>query len=109
MVGLVLLVADLFCLQILLDKGNDDAWFQSDFILTLALVSAFSLLLFFFVWEAAEKPPLVELRLFRIRNFSVASITMTFGYIAYFGGIVVLPLWLQTALPYRAPLITSVF
>lgn len=97
-IGLALLIVGLFCLQIMLDKGNDDAWFQSNFIVTMALIAAFALTLFV-AWEATERHPLVELRLFRNRNFTIAAITMTFGYMAYFGGVVVLPLWLQTALP----------
>ncbi len=97
-IGLALLVVGLFCLQIMLDRGNDAAWFQSGFIVTMALVAAFALTLFV-AWESTERNPLVELRLFRNRNFTIAAITMVFGYMAYFGGVVVLPLWLQTALP----------
>ncbi|HEU0198294.1 MAG TPA: DHA2 family efflux MFS transporter permease subunit [Nevskiaceae bacterium] len=99
-IGLILLTVGLFSLQVMLDKGNDDAWFQSNFIVILGLIAAFTLLIFF-VWEATDKNPLVELRLFKIRNFSVASIAMVLGYMCYFGGVVVLPLWLQTALPYN--------
>ncbi|HEX7381164.1 MAG TPA: DHA2 family efflux MFS transporter permease subunit [Nevskiaceae bacterium] len=98
LMGLVLLTVGLFCLQVMLDKGNDEAWFQSTFIIVLTIIAAFTLLLFL-AWEATAEHPLVELRLFRNRNFTVATITMTFGYMAYFSGIVLLPLWLQTALP----------
>ncbi|HEX7381165.1 MAG TPA: DHA2 family efflux MFS transporter permease subunit [Nevskiaceae bacterium] len=97
-IGLAFLIVGVFCLQIMLDKGNDDAWFQSPFIITLAIVAALALLLFL-AWEWTEKQPLVDLRLFANRNFSVACITMTLGYMAYFSGVVLLPLWLQTALP----------
>ncbi|HEX7382089.1 MAG TPA: DHA2 family efflux MFS transporter permease subunit [Nevskiaceae bacterium] len=100
LVGLTLLVIGLFCLQLFLDRGNDDGWFQSEFIIIMAVVAAFTLLLFV-AWEATDKHPLVELRLYRNSSFTVASITMVLGYMAYFGGVVLFPLWLQTALPYR--------
>ncbi|MDN5873543.1 MAG: DHA2 family efflux MFS transporter permease subunit, partial [Sinobacteraceae bacterium] len=99
-VGLALLVVGLFCMQVMLDKGNDEAWFQSSLIVTLALVAVFCLTLFI-AWELTEENPLVELRLFKNRNFLVATITMTLAYMTYFGGVVLLPLWLQTALPYN--------
>lgn len=100
-VGLSLLVIGVLCLQVMLDKGNDLAWFSSSFIVTLAVIAAFTLSLFV-AWELTDKHPLVELRLFRQRNFTVATITMSFGYMAYFSGVVLLPLWLQTTLNYDA-------
>ncbi|HEU0198295.1 MAG TPA: DHA2 family efflux MFS transporter permease subunit, partial [Nevskiaceae bacterium] len=97
-IGLVLLIVGVFCLQVMLDKGNDEAWFASPLIITLGLGAALALALLL-AWELTEKHPLIDLRLFRSRNFTVASISMTFGYMAYFSGVVLLPLWLQTALP----------
>ncbi|MDE2149656.1 MAG: DHA2 family efflux MFS transporter permease subunit [Gammaproteobacteria bacterium] len=98
-VGLILLIVGVFCLQVMLDKGNDLAWFGSPMIVTLGLASAFALTLFV-AWELTDKHPLVDLRLFKQRNFTVATSAMTFGYMAYFSGVVLLPLWLQTSLNY---------
>ena len=100
-VGLLLLVVGVFSLQVMLDKGNNLAWFGSSFIVTLAAIAALALSLFV-VWELTDRHPLVDLRLFRQRNFTVATITMSFGYMAYFSGVVLLPLWLQTTLNYDA-------
>lgn len=100
-IGLLLLVVGVFCLQVMLDKGNELAWFSSSLIMTLALGAALSLSLFV-TWELTDRHPLVDLRLFGQRNFTVATITMTFGYMAYFSGVVLLPLWLQTSLGYDA-------
>lgn len=100
-VGLLLLVVGIFSLQVMLDKGNDLAWFGSGFIVMLAAIAALALSLFV-AWELTDRHPLVDLRLFRQRNFTVATITMSFGYMAYFSGVVLLPLWLQTTLNYDA-------
>ncbi|MDN5873669.1 MAG: DHA2 family efflux MFS transporter permease subunit, partial [Sinobacteraceae bacterium] len=98
--GLALLAVGLFCLQVVLDKGNQDAWFQSPLIAGLAIVAALALALFL-VWELTEEHPLVDLRIFSDRNFSIGCLTLVLGYMAYFSGVVLLPLWLQTALPYN--------
>ncbi len=98
-IGLVLLVISVGCLQILLDRGQDLDWFNSKVIITLAITSfiAFS---FFLAWELTERFPIVDLTLFKSRNFSVGTIALSLGFMIYFGGVVVMPLWLQTQQDY---------
>jgi DHA2 family multidrug resistance protein len=98
-VGLILLAVGIGCLQVLLDKGNDLDWFNSSFITTLAILSTISLS-FFIGWELTEKNPIVDLALFKGRNFTVGTIGISLGYMAYFGSVVILPLWLQTQMNY---------
>lgn len=93
-IGLVLLTIGVGALQIMLDKGNEDAWFQSPFITTLA-ITATIFLAFWVVWELTDDNPVVDLRLFGRRNFTVATLAVTFGFMTYFAGVVLLPLWLQ--------------
>jgi DHA2 family multidrug resistance protein len=100
-VGLVLLVAGIGCLQFMLDNGNDKDWFASPLILTLALVAVVSLV-FLVVWELHAKHPVVDLGLFRRRNFTVGVLAMSLGMLAFFAINVVSPLWLQTTLGYTA-------
>lgn len=100
-VGLGLLVVGVSCLQIMLDQGNDKAWFQSSYIVMLGLI-ALVMLSIFVVWELTEDNPIVDLRLFRRRNFAIATAAMTFGYMTFFSAIVIFPLWLQTELGYTA-------
>ncbi|HUW98352.1 MAG TPA: DHA2 family efflux MFS transporter permease subunit [Acidiferrobacter sp.] len=100
-VGIGLLIVGVGALQVLLDKGNDLNWFGSDLIVTLAIVSAVALS-FFIAWELTDEHPVVDLRLFKIRNFTVGTIAMSMGYLVFFGGIVIFPLWLQTNLGYTA-------
>ncbi|MDA3919762.1 MAG: DHA2 family efflux MFS transporter permease subunit [Salinisphaera sp.] len=100
-IGLILLTIGVGALQIMLDKGNDDAWFQSTFITTLA-VTAIIFLAFWVVWELTDDNPVVDLRLFGRRNFTIATLMVTFGFMTYFAGVVLLPLWLQNQQGYTA-------
>lgn len=99
--GFALLVVGVGCLQIMLDRGNDKAWFESPSIVVLA-VAAFVTLSFFVAWELTDAHPIVDLRLFRRRNFAVATLVMALGYMTYFTAVLILPLWLQTQLDYTA-------
>jgi DHA2 family multidrug resistance protein len=101
MVGLGLLVVGVGSLQILLDKGNELDWFGSNVIIALACTSVFALALFV-AWELTDEHPVVDLRLFARRNFAVGVICLMIGAMAFFGTVVVLPLWLQTYQGYTA-------
>ncbi|GAB3670869.1 DHA2 family efflux MFS transporter permease subunit [Salinisphaera aquimarina] len=94
LIGLALLIVGVGALQVMLDKGNDEAWFQSQFIVILA-VTATVFLSFFVVWELTDDNPVVDLKLFGRRNFTVATLCVTLGFMTYFAGVVLLPLWLQ--------------
>lgn len=100
-VGLFLLVAGVGCLQFMLDNGNDHDWFASPLILTLGLI-ALICLTFLVVWELHAKHPVVDLSLFKQRNFTVGVISLSLGMFAFFGINVVFPLWLQTTIGYTA-------
>jgi DHA2 family multidrug resistance protein len=100
-IGLVLLVAGIGCLQFMLDNGNDHDWFASPLILTLGLVALVSLA-FLVAWELSAKHPVIDLTLFRQRNFTIGVSAMSLGMLAFFAINVVSPLWLQTTLGYTA-------
>ncbi|GAB7129124.1 DHA2 family efflux MFS transporter permease subunit [Silvimonas sp. JCM 19000] len=100
-VGLVTLIIGVGALQILLDKGNDLDWFSSTFIIWLAIIAAIALTVFL-IWELTDKDPIVNLKLFRHRNFRFGTITLVLGYAGFFGMSLLLPLWLQTQLGYTS-------
>jgi len=102
-VGLGLLVIWVGALQVMLDKGKDLDWFQSGQIVTLAIVAVIGFALFL-VWELTDRHPVVDLRLFGRRNFWTSSLAMSLGYGAFFGNVVLLPLWLQQYMGYTATL-----
>jgi len=100
-VGLVALVVGVGALQVVLDKGNDDDWFHSHLIVVLSVLSAIALVVFL-IWELTDKDPIVDLRLFRHRNFSAGTLVLVLSYSAFFAIGLLMPLWLQRNLHYTA-------
>jgi DHA2 family multidrug resistance protein len=100
-VGLVLLITWVGSLQVMLDKGKDLDWFSSTTIVVLGLTAVIALA-FFIVWELTDKHPVVDLSLFKLRNFTGGTVSLAIGYGLYFGNLVLLPLWLQTDIGYTA-------
>ncbi|MGH8149683.1 MAG: DHA2 family efflux MFS transporter permease subunit [Steroidobacteraceae bacterium] len=101
--GLGLLVVWVGAMQVLLDKGKNLDWFHSSLIVTLAVVAVVGFSVFL-VWELTDEHPVVDLTLFRNRNFWVATLSMLLGYALFFGNVVLLPLWLQEYMGYTATL-----
>ncbi len=100
-VGLFTLVIGVGALQILLDRGQDDDWFNSSAIITLAVVSAIAIAIFL-IWELTDDDPIVDLRLFRHRNFAVGTVVLVLAYSCFFGIGLLVPLWTQRVLGYTA-------
>jgi DHA2 family multidrug resistance protein len=100
-VGLILLFVWVGSLQIMLDKGKDLDWFESTPIVVLAVVTAISLVVWT-IWELTDQHPIVDLSLFRSRNFALGTLAMCLGYAVFFGNVVLMPLWMQTQLNYTA-------
>ena len=100
-IGLGLLVLWGGALQVLLDKGKDLDWFGSPAIVGLAIAALVGFA-FFLVWELTEEHPIVDLHLFARRNFWTSSLAMSLAYGAFFGNVVLLPLWLQQYMGYTA-------
>lgn len=99
--GLALLVLWVGALQLMLDKGKELDWFASPAIVTMAVVAVVSFV-FFVIWELTAKHPVVDLTLFKNRNFSAGVLTISVGYGLFFGTVVLLPLWMQSTLGYTA-------
>lgn len=100
-IGLMLLVLGVGCLQFMLDNGNDKDWFASPMIVILGVIALVSLV-FLVVWELTDRHPIVDLSLFKSRNFTVGVIALSMGMLGFFGISVVFPLWLQLTLNYTA-------
>jgi len=100
-IGLGLVALGLGTLQIVLDKGQRDDWFESQFITTLAIISAVSLLFVIF-WEWRHKDPIIDLHLYKDRTFATANLLMFMLGFALLGSTLLLPLFLQTLMGYTA-------
>lgn len=101
--GLAFLALGLGCLQIVLDKGEREDWFSSNFIILLGIISVVSLTLFVIIEFFAEHP-IVNLRTFKNLTFSTGSVVMFFAFFNLFGSIVLLPIYLQTLMGYSSTL-----
>lgn len=82
-IGLLALIVGVGSLQVVLDKGNDLDWFESNFILFGSLISLVALT-FFVIWEMTDKHPIVNLRLFAYRNFRIGTLVMIGGLFGFF-------------------------
>jgi MFS transporter, DHA2 family, multidrug resistance protein len=102
-IGLGFVALGLGALQIVLDKGQRDDWFESNFILILAVISA-AALVFVIWWEWRHKDPIIDLHLFRERTFAVSNLLMFMLGFALLGSTLLLPLFLQTLMGYTAEL-----
>jgi DHA2 family multidrug resistance protein len=101
-VGVGLLIVWVGALQVLLDKGQELDWFHSTFIVALSIIAAVGFCVFV-AWELLENPyPVVDLRLFKRRNFWTGTLALSLGYGVVFGNVVLLPLWLQQYMGYTA-------
>ncbi len=99
--GFIFLVLGIGSLQFMLDKGNDLDWFSSKIIIALG-ISAFIFLTCLIIWEWKVENPVVDVKLFLNRNFCVGSFALMLSVLAYFSGVVAIPLWLQNSMGYTA-------
>ena len=100
-IGLGFVALGLGTLQVVLDKGQRDDWFESNFITTLTIISV-SALIFVIFWEWRSKDPIIDLHLFRERTFGISNLLMFMLGFALLGSTLLLPLFMQTMLGYTA-------
>jgi DHA2 family multidrug resistance protein len=100
-IGLVLLVVWVGALQLMLDEGKELDWFASTEIVALTIIAIVGFAAFI-IWELHEAHPVVDLRVFRHRGFSVSVLTISLAFAAFFGANVLTPQWLQTYMGYTA-------
>ena len=100
-VGLSLLVIWVGSLQVMLDLGKNEDWFHSTRIIVLAVIAAIGFAIWV-IWELTDAHPIVDLSLFKRRNFAFGGIAFAAGYAVFFANILILPLWLQTQMGYTA-------
>ncbi len=100
-VGLGLVALGVGCLQVVLDKGQESDWLSSPWIAMFFFIALTALVIWIF-WEWFHPNPIVDLHLFKSRNFAAAmTITFVLGTVL-FGTTVLIPQFLQTLLGYSA-------
>jgi DHA2 family multidrug resistance protein len=85
----------------MLDTGKDADWFASSQIVILAIITAIGFVAFL-IWELTAEYPIVDLSLFKNRNFALGTLAFCLGYAVFFASNLLMPLWLQTQVGYTA-------
>jgi DHA2 family multidrug resistance protein len=99
--GIIFIAVGLGFLQILLDKGDRDDWFASDFIRFCSVLAIGGLVLAVY-WELKSKNPVVDLSLLKDRNFSISAFFMFMVGVVLLGSTVLIPQFLQLVMGYSA-------
>src|SRR5260370_37575908 len=97
--GIGMLAVGIGALQIVLDKGQEEDWFSSTMIVTLAIVSVVTLVALV-IHELTADDPIVDLRVFKARSYAVGVFLMPIVGFVLYGSMVLLPIMLQTLLGY---------
>jgi DHA2 family multidrug resistance protein len=100
-VGVILLATWVAALQVVLDLGKNDDWFNSTTIVVLTVIAVVAFATWL-IWELTDAHPAVDLSLLRNRNFSLGTGAFCLGYALFFATNLILPVWLQQQLAYTA-------
>jgi MFS transporter, DHA2 family, multidrug resistance protein len=99
--GLVLMVLGFGCLQLMLDRGEREDWFDSSLIVALAVIAGVALV-GFLARELMAKDPILDLRVFTDRNFAFGASFIALIGLGMFSSMVLLALYSQKLLGYDA-------
>lgn len=100
-VGLILLALSVGALQLMLDQGRELDWFNSTEIVVLTIIAAVGLIALI-IWELTDDNPVVDVSLFKSRNFTVGCVSTSLAFLVYSGTVVLIPLLLQQVYNYTA-------
>ena len=102
-IGFILVALGLGCLEIVLDEGQRNDWFQSNFIIIFAVIAATSLLALI-PWELSRSNPIVDVRLLGRRQFGTCFLVMLIVGVVLFSTIQLMPQLVQNEFGYTATL-----
>lgn len=100
-IGLMLLALGVGALQLMLDQGRELDWFNSTEIVVLTIIAAVGLIALI-IWELTDDNPVVDVSLFKSRNFTVGCVSTSLAFLVYSGTVVLIPLLLQQVYNYTA-------
>ena len=100
-IGLILLALGVGALQLMLDQGRELDWFNSTEIVALTIIAVVGLIALI-IWELTDDNPVVDVSLFKSRNFTVGCVSTSLAFLVYSGTVVLIPLLLQQVYNYTA-------
>jgi DHA2 family multidrug resistance protein len=99
--GFGLLALGLGALEVVLDEGQKEDWFSSHFIVIFSAITVICLI-GVVVWELRQKEPIIDFRILKDRNYTLATLSMlVLGFVLY-ASTALMPLFLQSLLGYTA-------
>lgn len=98
-IGYSSIVVALACMQVVLDKGQQFNWFDTPWICWLTGIAVFSFV-FFYVWELEYKYPVIDIRVFKDRNFMVGTLISSFINVMLYSTLLLVPMFVQSLLGY---------
>jgi DHA2 family multidrug resistance protein len=99
--GIILFITGIAALELFLEKGPKNSWFESDFVFVTGAVAFFALLIGI-TWELTREKPAVDILIFKNRGFTGAAIMIFTGSFVISGTTFILPFFTQTLLGYTA-------
>ncbi|MGC2162977.1 MAG: DHA2 family efflux MFS transporter permease subunit [Silvibacterium sp.] len=100
-IGLGLLALTIGALQLMLDKGQEKDWFGSNLIITCAVIAVVGFIAFLYR-EMTTEHPVIDLSMYRKRNFAMTQLVMLVIGAALYSTTVMIPQFLQEILGYTA-------
>ena len=98
-IGYTSIVIAMACMQIVLDKGQQYNWFDTPWICYLSGICIFSFI-FFYVWELECKNPVIDIRVFKDRNFMFGTFISSFINVMLYSTLLLVPMFVQSMLGY---------
>ena len=97
--GYISIVLAMSCMQVILDKGQQWNWFDATWICWMTGICVFSFV-FFYVWELEYKYPVIDIRVFKDRNFLVGTIISSFINVTIYSTLLLVPMFVQSMIGY---------
>ncbi len=97
--GYISIVLAMGCMQVILDKGQQWNWFDATWICWMTGICIFSFV-FFYVWELEYKYPVIDIRVFKDRNFLVGTVISSFINVTIYSTLLLVPMFVQSMIGY---------
>lgn len=98
-VGYISIVIAMGCMQVVLDKGQQWNWFDATWICWTTGICIFSFV-FFYVWELEYKYPVIDIRVFKDKNFLIGTMISSFINVVLYSTLLLVPMFVQSLIGY---------
>ena len=97
--GYISIVVAMGCMHVVLDKGQQWNWFDATWICWTTGICIFSFV-FFYVWELEYKYPVIDIRVFKDKNFLIGTAISAFINVVLYSTLLLVPMFVQSLIGY---------